>query len=176
LLKIRLSRTGKKSQASYRIVVQEHTAPIKGKFIELVGNYIPTQNPKVLKINAERVKHWISVGAQPSDTVATLLKREGFEGMERYIAPRDRQRKKKNAEEEEAAPAKPAAEAPAVEEKAEEAAPAEEAPAAEEKAEEAAPAEEAPAAEEKAEEAAPAEEAPAAEEKAEEAPAEEKSE
>ena len=132
MLKIRLSRTGKKSQASYRVVIQEHTAPIKGKFIELVGNYIPTQEPKVLKINTERVKYWLSVGAQPSDTVAALLKKDGMEGMDKYLAPRDKQRKKKNAEEEAEAPAAPAAEAPA-EEKAEE--PAAEAPA-EEKAEE----------------------------------------
>lgn len=167
MLKIRLSRTGKKSQPSFRIVVQEHTSPIKGKFIETLGHYLPSVNPKEFKADLERVKYWISVGAQPSDTVAGLLKNYGLEGMEKFMEPRNKKRKKKKEVAEAPAAAAPAAPAPAA------AAPAAAAPAPAEEA--AAPAEEAPAPAEEApapaEEApAPAEEAPAAEA---EAPAEE---
>ncbi len=158
MLKIRLNRTGKKKQPSFRVVVQEHTSPIKGKFVELVGVYRPTDNPKSFTVNSERVKYWLSVGAQPSDSVAVLLKKDGFEGLEKFIDPRNKQRKKKKAVEEkpEAAPAAPVAEAPAPAEEAvaEEAPAAEVAPAEEAKAEEPAPAEEPAVAEE-----APAEEA-----------------
>ncbi len=137
MLKIRLSRTGKKAQPSFRVVVQEHTAPIKGKFVEELGFYRPADDPKVFKVNTDRVKYWISVGATPSDSVAVLLKKEGLEGMEKYIAPRDKQRKKKKEGKKEE---KPAAAPPAEEAKPAEApkegapaeAPKEEAPKAEE--------------------------------------------
>lgn len=106
MLKIRLSRTGKNTQPTFRLIVQEHTAPIKGKFVEEIGYYRPTTPEKPFNINSERVKHWISVGARPSDTVATLLKKQGFEGMEKYMEPRDKKRAKKKAQPEgEAAPA-----------------------------------------------------------------------
>ena len=78
MLKIRLSRTGKKNQPSFKVVVQEHTAPIKGKFVEELGFYRHAENPKVFKVNMERIKYWISVGAAPSDTLAVLLKKEGL--------------------------------------------------------------------------------------------------
>jgi len=107
LLKIRLSRTGKKAQPSFKVVVQEHTAPIKGRFVEELGFYRPAEDPKVFKVNTDRIKYWISVGATPSDSVAVLLKNEGLEGMEKYIAPRDKQRKKKKEKGEESK-AKPA--------------------------------------------------------------------
>ena len=99
MLKIRLSRTGKKRQPSFRVVVQEHTSPIKGKFIENIGNYLPATKEKAFTIDTERVKYWLSVGARPSDTVAVLLKKNGIEGMEEFIAPRDKQKKKKKQEE-----------------------------------------------------------------------------
>lgn len=162
MLKIRLSRTGKKSQPSYRVVVQEKARAVKGKFIEALGYYRPAEDPKVLKVDVERVKHWISVGAQPSDTVASLLKRhENLDGMDKFLEPRNKKAKKKKEQPEEEAPAAPAAPAADAE-----AAPAE-APA--EEAAPEAPAEEAPKEEPKAEEApaeTPAEE-PAAEEKSE---------
>lgn len=110
MLKIRLSRTGKKSQPSFRVVVQEHTAAIKGHYLESVGFYRPAINPKEFKVDHDRVKHWLTVGAQPSDSLAVLLKKNGFEGMEKFIAPRDKQRKKKK-EEEVKAPAPAPAEA-----------------------------------------------------------------
>ncbi|MFH1719987.1 MAG: 30S ribosomal protein S16 [Patescibacteria group bacterium] len=110
MLTIRLSRTGKKSQPSFRIVLQEHTAAVQGKFIEILGYYKPSEDPKVLEVNEERIKHWISVGAKPSDTLAVLLKGKGFEGMDKYIAPRNKKRNKKG---EEAAPAAVPVAAPA---------------------------------------------------------------
>ena len=111
MLKIRLSRTGKKSQPNFRVVIQEHTSPIKGKFVEKVGYYRPSSTPKEFTINAERVKYWLSVGAQPSDSVAVLLKTEGIEGLEKFIAPRNKLKKKKKAVVEK--PAAPVAQAPA---------------------------------------------------------------
>jgi small subunit ribosomal protein S16 len=115
LLKIRLSRTGKKKQPSFRVVVQEHTSPIKGRFVEALGFYRPAEDPKVFNVDVDRVKHWISVGAQPSDTVAVLLKKQGLEGMDKFIEARNKKAKKKKAAPEEtkqAAPAPAPAEAP----------------------------------------------------------------
>ena len=121
LLKIRLSRTGKKQQPSYRVVVQEHTAPIKGRFVEILGFYRPADNPKVFEVDVDRVKHWISVGAQPTDTVAVLLKKNGLDDMDKFICPRNKKAKKKKEPEEPAeAPEEKTEEAPATEEKTEE--------------------------------------------------------
>lgn len=152
MLVIRLRRTGRKKQATYNVVVAEKARAVKGKFLENLGSYNPTVNPKEFTYNIERIQHWIANGAKPSDTVASLLKNDGVAGMEKFIEPKDKQRKKKKEVEE-----APAAEAAAPEAAAEGGgdapadAPAETAEApAEEKAEEPA-AEEAP--EEKAEEA-----------------------
>lgn len=167
MLVIRLARKGRSKQAAYRMVVAEKSNPVKGRFVEVVGFYNPSEN-KRLEVDEDRVKYWISQGAKPSDTVASLLKHKGMSDMEQYIGRRDKQRPKKNPSEEELAAMEaanaPAEEAPAADAPTEEAAPAtEDAPAEEE-----APAAEeaAPAAEE-----APAEE-PAAEEKAADAVAE----
>ena len=78
MLNIRLSRVGKTDQPSFRILVQEHTASPKGKFIEVIGNYNPIG--KQFKVDVGRVNHWLSVGAKPSDTLAVLLKKNGVEG------------------------------------------------------------------------------------------------
>ena len=146
MLKIRLSRAGKKSQPSFRVVVQEHSSPIKGKFIEEVGTYLPATKEKQILLKLERVKYWLSVGAQPSDSVAVLLKKEGVDGMDKFIAPRDKQKKKKNAEEEAPAEEAPKSEAPAEEAKpAEAAAPEAETPKEEAKPQEPAATEEPPA-------------------------------
>jgi small subunit ribosomal protein S16 len=169
VLVIRLSRTGRKKQATYRLVVAEHTSPVQGKFHEIVGSYNPGEGKKLV-FNKERVDYWVSVGAKPSNTVAGLLKFNGVKDMEKFMDPKNKKRPVKNPPEEPEAPAAPApvAQAPAAEEPAKEEAPAEEeAPAAEEPAKE----EEAPAAAEEPakEEEAPAEEAaPAAEEPAKE--------
>lgn len=113
MLRIRFSRTGKVGQPSYRIVVAEHTAPVKGRYLEMLGNYMPARKPKITQLDKERISYWISKGAIPTDSTAALFKREGMEKMDRYLEPRDKKRKKKG-EEEAKAEAKPAA-APAKE-------------------------------------------------------------
>lgn len=103
MLRIRLTRTGKNTQPSYRIVVAEHSSPAKAKFVEILGHYNISRTPRILEVNQDRVKYWISVGAKPSDTMAVLLKSLGMANMEQYIAPRTLKRKKKKGGAEEAA-------------------------------------------------------------------------
>ena len=74
MLRIRLRRVGKKKQPSYRIVVADVRSPRDGNFVDQVGHYNPLTDPPTVVIDADRAKHWISVGAQPSETVARLLK------------------------------------------------------------------------------------------------------
>lgn len=74
MVRIRLRRTGKTKQPSYRVVIADSRAPRDGKFIEIIGHYNPVQQPKVLEIKGDRARYWLGVGAQPSDTVARLLK------------------------------------------------------------------------------------------------------
>lgn len=83
MLRIRLSRTGRKGQPSYRVVVADHARPIQGRYVEVVGNYNP-QN-KIVTVEKEKIEGWIKQGAQPSQTVARLLKKEGFQNMDKYI-------------------------------------------------------------------------------------------
>ncbi len=170
-LSMRLSRGGSKKRPYYRIVVADARSPRDGKFIEKIGTYNPLlakDDEKRIVLDTDRAKHWLSVGAQPTDRVARFLDVTGVKERtaknnpnkgkpgEKAVERAEEKAEKLKAAEEAAAEAKAAAEAAA-------AAPAEE-PAAEEAA-----AEEAPAAEEVAAEAT-AEEAPAAdagEEKAE---------
>ena len=77
VIKLRLRRMGKKKRPSYRIVAAEVTSPRDGRFIETLGHYDPLTEPATIKINSERALHWLSVGAQPTETVAGLLKRAG---------------------------------------------------------------------------------------------------
>jgi small subunit ribosomal protein S16 len=77
MLRIRLRRVGGKKQPSYRIVVAESTAPRDGKFVEIVGFHNPRTEPETVQIKEERALYWLSVGAQPSDAVARLLKKTG---------------------------------------------------------------------------------------------------
>jgi len=74
VLMIRLSRIGKKKHPTYRVVVTEKTRPRNGRFVEIVGTYEPLKKPAVVTLNDERVKYWISKGAQPSDTVRSFLR------------------------------------------------------------------------------------------------------
>ena len=73
MLRIRLSRTGRKNLNLFRVVVAEQKAPIKGRFIEILGNFNPNAKLVNFKINEKRLKYWLSVGAQPTDTVTNLL-------------------------------------------------------------------------------------------------------
>ena len=75
MLRIRLARVGRPNQPRYRIVVTEHTNAPKKSYLEVLGNYLPTEKPKKLVIDVERYQHWIKQGAKPTDTVADLVKR-----------------------------------------------------------------------------------------------------
>ncbi len=106
MLKIRLSRTGKKGQPSFKVIVQEHTSAIKGgHVIEELGYYLPATNPKKFTVKKERVSYWIGVGAQPSASLAVLLKKDGFSDMDKYLDPASKKAKKKKASAEEPSPA-----------------------------------------------------------------------
>ncbi|MCI6675994.1 MAG: 30S ribosomal protein S16 [Clostridiales bacterium] len=78
-VKMRLKRMGQKKAPFYRVVVADSRAPRDGKFIEEVGTYDPNQNPSVIKFNEEATKKWLATGAQPTETVAKLLKIAGIE-------------------------------------------------------------------------------------------------
>ena len=75
--KIRLQRGGRKSYAVYRIVIADVRAPRDGKFTEKIGVYNPNTNPVSVELNFERALYWVENGAQPTDTVRTILKNEG---------------------------------------------------------------------------------------------------
>jgi small subunit ribosomal protein S16 len=77
VVKLRLRRMGAKKRPSYRIVAADSRAPRDGAFIEAVGYYDPITDPATVKVNVERARHWLSVGAQPTDTVRSLLVRAG---------------------------------------------------------------------------------------------------
>lgn len=76
-VKIRLKRMGSKKNPFYRIVVADIRAPRDGKFIEEIGYYNPLTEPKVVKVDAEKVNKWIKNGAKPTDTVHRLFKENG---------------------------------------------------------------------------------------------------
>lgn len=76
MLKIRLTRTGKKNRPHFRIVVAEHSRPVKGKFIEILGHYDPIK--KIVVIKKDEIMKWLKNGAKPSNTVARLLQKEGL--------------------------------------------------------------------------------------------------
>lgn len=75
MLAIRLSRTGSKNRPSYRVVVTETKTARDSRVVESLGYYDPKMRPSVLKLDRARVEHWIQVGAQPSATVKSLLKK-----------------------------------------------------------------------------------------------------
>ena len=76
-VKIRLRRMGAKKAPFYRVVVADSRYPRDGRFIEEIGYYDPTKEPAVVKIDAEKAQKWIANGAQPTDTVKALLKKNG---------------------------------------------------------------------------------------------------
>ena len=77
-VKIRLRRMGAKKAPFYRVVVADSRSPRDGKFIEEIGYYNPITEPAEIKIDAEKAKKWLGNGAQPSDTVKSLLKKSGI--------------------------------------------------------------------------------------------------
>ena len=76
-VKIRLKRMGAKKTPFYRVVVADSRSPRDGRFIEEIGIYDPRQDPAMIKIDGEKAQHWIANGAQPTDTVRSLLRRSG---------------------------------------------------------------------------------------------------
>lgn len=118
MLVIRLQRTGRENLPTYRLVVAEKARPVKGKYLEIVGHYLPARNPPVFEHKDEQINAWIAKGATPSDTVARLLKKAGFKNMDKFIVRYAKQKSKKEqpkapADAAPAAAPAPAAEAPA---------------------------------------------------------------
>jgi small subunit ribosomal protein S16 len=135
-VKIRLMRVGKKKQPTYRVVVSDARSPRDGRFLEIIGQYAPRQEPSLVTINNERALHWLNVGAQPTESAAKLLQISGvwdaYKDANGKVAASKPKVKVKAKTVKEAPPAAaPAAAAPAPAE----AAPAEAAPAAEAEAE-----------------------------------------
>jgi len=77
-VKLRLTRVGSKKNPVYRIVAADSRSPRDGKFLEIVGRYNPQADPSVIELKEERIKDWLSKGAQPSATVQRLLKAKGL--------------------------------------------------------------------------------------------------
>ncbi len=77
MVKIRLRRTGAKKKPHYRVVVTDSRSPRDGRFIEILGHYNPRTDPVTFSVQEDRVLHWLSVGAQPTDTVNKLLRNMG---------------------------------------------------------------------------------------------------
>lgn len=75
MLTIRLTRMGAKKKPFYRVIVTEKRNKRDGKFVEIVGHYNPLSNPAQIKLDHDRVNHWIRCGAQPSDTVRSLIRK-----------------------------------------------------------------------------------------------------
>ncbi len=102
MLTIRLQRTGRKNNPTYRIVLSEKTKHAKKGAKEVFGHYLPSAPTPVFNCDQTRVAHWISLGAAPSDTVARLLMKAGMKDLERFVT---RYAKKKSKTEEVTNPA-----------------------------------------------------------------------
>jgi small subunit ribosomal protein S16 len=76
-VKIRLRRTGRKKQPMYRIVIADSHSPRDGKFIEVIGQYAPRSGDTALNLQTDRANYWLDNGAQPTDTVRSLLRKAG---------------------------------------------------------------------------------------------------
>ena len=79
-VRMRLTRVGSKKNPIYRVVVADSRSPRDGRFIEIVGRYNPQTEPSTIDFDEERVKDWLSKGAQPSNTVSRLLKTKNLGG------------------------------------------------------------------------------------------------
>jgi small subunit ribosomal protein S16 len=75
MVRIRLARAGTKKSPFYRVVVTDHRSPRGGRFLETVGTFDPIRQPEAIALKLDRIAHWQGLGAQVSDTVATLLKK-----------------------------------------------------------------------------------------------------
>ena len=109
MLKIRLARTGAKKQPHYRIVVQNSRSPRDGAFIERIGLYHPRlkkDDAKRVELVVERCKHWLSVGAQPSERVVAFFAKAGLMEKPKRLSPEKMKPKAKAQERAKAAAAK----------------------------------------------------------------------
>ena len=77
-VKLRLTRVGSKKNPVYRVVAADSRSPRDGKFLEIVGRYNPQPDPSTIELDEDRIKDWLSKGAQPSETVQRLLKAKGL--------------------------------------------------------------------------------------------------
>lgn len=82
MVKLRLRRMGAKKRPSYRIVAADSRSPRDGAFIESVGFYDPITDPATIRVDLERARHWLNVGAQPTETVASIFKKMGVYGSD----------------------------------------------------------------------------------------------
>ena len=78
-VKLRLTRVGSKKNPIYRVVAADSRSPRDGKFIEILGRYNPQTDPSTIDVDADKVKAWLEKGAQPTESVAKLLKAQGIE-------------------------------------------------------------------------------------------------
>lgn len=103
MLVIRFQRAGRKKNPFYRIVVAEKSRSVKGRFIERVGHYNPLSQPKDIFLKNDRIEHWISVGATPSQTAARLFAKNGIVSVEKFIEKRVTKQSKEEREAQEKA-------------------------------------------------------------------------
>ncbi len=102
-VKLRLKRMGAKQRPFYRIVAADSRSPRDGRFIETVGTYDPIKKPAIITLDEEKVMKWLGNGAEPTDTVRSILKKEGL--MAKYVASKAKTSKPKAKKAEEKAPA-----------------------------------------------------------------------
>lgn len=82
MVRMRLRRMGAKNNPTYRIVIADQNSPRDGAFIETIGHYLPTRQPAIIEMDVDRARLWLSRGAQPSETVASMLRFRGIIGKD----------------------------------------------------------------------------------------------
>ena len=78
MVRLRLRRMGAKKAPFFRVVAADATSPRDGRFIEVLGHYNPTKDPQIIELKEDRIRYWLGVGAQPSDTVRSLFRQKGL--------------------------------------------------------------------------------------------------
>lgn len=78
MVRLRLRRMGAKKAPFYRVVAADASSPRDGRFIEVLGHYNPTKDPQIIELKEDRIRYWLGVGAQPSDTVLSLFRQKGL--------------------------------------------------------------------------------------------------
>ena len=117
-VKLRLMRMGKTKQPTYRVVATDARSPRNGRFIELLGTYEPRREPSTIKLNTDKINHWLSVGAQPTERVQKILIAEGIldkAAADKTVVGKKALKRPAKAKATPEAPAAETAEAPAAE-------------------------------------------------------------